>query len=396
MKNCILILISSCAAWAQASRPVASEDFEIYARKVHENALILDAHIDTPYWLTRHYADISQRQNRGHFDFVRAREGGLDASAFVVYVASRYNDNGAFAQAQRILAMIANILTRNNGAAELARSPEEVRRFVRSGKHAMLLGLENGSAIENDLANVRKFAEQGICYVTLTHSKDNHISDSSYDRAHTHKGLSVFGKQVVREMNRLGVMVDVSHISDEAFWQVLAITQAPVIASHSSVRALRRISRNLSDSMLVALQKNGGVVFINFGSFFLSQAYQNSVSAQERKLAEAQQAFKHDETRLQRELAEIRRAYPIVNAALTDLIKHIDYAVKLIGIDHVGFGSDYDGIDVVPLGLEDVSMYPKITRELLRMGYSEDDICKLAGENFLRVWAENLRRRAQD
>lgn len=396
MKNWIFIFLWPCTTWAQISSAPASQDFETYARHAHENALVFDAHLDTPYWLTRHYADISQRQSRGHFDFVRAREGGLDAFVFVVYVASRYNANGAFAEAQRIFKMVENILAKSGGVAELARSPEEVRRIVQSGKHAMLLGLENGSAIENDLANVRKLAERGICYVTLTHAKDNHLSDSSSDRARTHKGLSAFGKQVVREMNRRGVMVDVSHISDEAFWQVLTITQAPVIASHSSVRALRRVSRNLSDAMLVALQKNGGVVFINFGSFFLSQSYQNSVSVQERKIAEVRQAFAHDAPRLEREIAKIRDTYPVVNATLIDAIKHIDYAVKLIGINHVGFGSDYDGIDVVPLGLEDVSSYPKITRELLWLGYSEDDIRKLAGENFLRVWGENLRRRAQD
>jgi len=398
MKAFCTILLLATTLPAQTASHAA---LEARAKAIHANALVLDAHIDTPYRLTREGGDISQRLSKGHFDFVRAREGGLDASVFAIYVASRFDYTGsikagAFAEAQRLLKMIDNILAQSADLAAQAFTPEEVRRVVQSGKHAVILGLENGSAIENDLANLRALAQRGICYVTLTHSKDNQIADSSYDPRRTHKGLSAFGKQTIAEMNRLGVMVDVSHISDEAFWQVLALTKSPVIASHSSLRKFRRMQRNMSDSMLVAVQKNGGVVCTNFGSFFLSESFQSSVVRKDRKIAEARKLFKAEPARLEVELKKIRAESPIINATFNDLIKHLDYAIKLIGIEHVGLGSDFDGIDVVPLGLEDVTSFPKITKELLRLGYSEADIRKVLGENFLRVWQANLDNRARE
>ncbi len=401
MKTLGLILALGAGVFAQApqsNNPTAPAEFATRARQIHERALVLDAHLDVPYRLTREGGDISQRSARGHFDFVRSREGGLDASVFAVYVASRFSYDGstkagAFAEAQRLLKMIDNILAQNASVAGQAFTPAEVRRVVHAGKHAVIFGLENGSAIANDLANLCALAQRGLCYITLTHSKDNQIADSAYDPRRTHRGLSEFGKQAVREMNRLGVMIDVSHISDEAFWQVLGLTKSPVIASHSSVRKFRLMQRNLSDSMLVALKRNGGVVHLNFGSFFLSEAFQSSVVKQDRKLAEARRAFKGEPARLENALKKIRAEFPLVNATLADLIKHLDYAVKLIGVDHVGLGSDFDGIDVVPAGLEDVTCYPKITAELLKLGYSESDLRKIMGENFLRVWQENLNRR---
>jgi membrane dipeptidase len=398
MKAVQLLLVLAASLCAQDSRVAEETALATRARQIHANALVLDAHIDTPYRLTREPADISQRLANGHFDFVRAREGGLDASVFAIYVASRFDYSGnakagAFAEARRILRLIDNILAQNASTAAQASTPREVQRLAQSGKHAIILSLENGSAIENDLANLRPLAQRGLCYVTLTHSKDNQISDSSYDRRRTHRGLSAFGKEVVRELNRLGVMIDVAHVSDEAFWQVLALTQAPVIASHSSVRKLRRVQRNLSDSMLVALKQNRGVVCINFGSFFLSEAFQASVVKRDRQLEAARKTLKSDPAQLQKELDRIRAASPIINATLADLIEHIDYAVKLIGVEHVGLGSDFDGVDVAPLGLEDTRCYPKITAELLKRGYAEGEVRKILGENFLRVWQENLDRR---
>ncbi len=392
------IMLAALALFGHAYAQTSSFDASQRAQQVHVNALVLDAHIDTPYRLTRSPAEVSQRLATGHFDFVRAREGGLDASVFAIYVASRFDYSGkvqagAFAEAQRILQLIDKTLAQNANTAALARTPGEVRRVVESGKHAIILSLENGSAIENDLANLRTLAERGLSYVTLTHSKDNQICDASYDRRRTYRGLSAFGQEVVRELNRLGVMIDVSHISDEAFWQVLARTQSPVIASHSGLRKFRRMQRNLSDSMLVAIKKNGGVVCLNFGSFFLSESFQSSVVARDRQLEAARATFKSDPVQLEKELKKIRATATISNATLAELIKHIDYAVKLIGSDHVGLGSDYDGIDVVPLGLEDVASYPKITAALLQLGYAESDVHKIMGENFLRVWAENLKRK---
>ncbi|MDZ7268924.1 MAG: dipeptidase [candidate division KSB1 bacterium] len=331
------------------------------AARLHAQALVIDAHLDVLYHLSRtgSRADLSQRRASGHFDFVRAREGGLDASFFAIFVSNRFNatPDGAFREAQRLLEMLQRLLAANACSAGLAGTPEEVRRLVQAGKHAVILSLENGTPIGRDLSRLQHFYQQGIRYLTLCHNQDNQICDSSYDNRRTHRGLSAFGKQVVAEMNRLGMMIDVSHVSDEAFWQVLQLSQSPVIASHSGLRKFRSFQRNLSDEMLLALKKNGGVVCLNFGAMFLSEDYRR------------------------------RRQ------TLQDVVKHIDHAVRLIGADHVGLGSDFDGVDEMPAGLEDVSCYPRLTAALLQHGYTAEEIEKITGGNLLRVWQANLDRR---
>lgn len=356
IRAALLILLIASIVAAQQTRPSAGNTTE-RASIIHAKSLVIDAHIDVLYHLTRtgSTSDLSQRRSSGHFDFIRAQEGGLDASFFAIFVSNRFNTqpHGPFNEAQRLIKMLNRIVTANPKLAEFAYSPEDVLRLSNAGKHAVIMSLENGTPIGNDLTRLRQFYQQGIRYITLCHNQDNQICDSSYDRRHTHRGLSAFGKQVVAEMNRLGMIIDVSHVSDQAFWQVLQLSQSPVIASHSSLRKFRSFGRNLSDEMLLALKQNGGVVCINFGSMFLSDDYR-------------------------------RR-----KQTLQDMIKHIDYAVKLIGVDHVGLGSDFDGVDEVPRGLEDVSDYPKITEALLQLGYSEEDIIKINGGNLLRVWREN-------
>lgn len=344
---------------AQQTRSVADNAAD-HASIIHAKSLVIDAHIDLLYHLTRtkSNANLSQRLSSGHFDFIRAQEGGLDASFFAIFVSNRFSTqpDGAFNEAQRLIKMLNRIVAANPAGAEFAFSPEDVVRISKAGKHAVIMSLENGTPIGNDLIRLRQFYQQGIRYITLCHNQDNQICDSSYDKRRTHRGLSAFGKQVVAEMNRLGMMIDISHVSDQAFWQVLQLSQSPVIASHSSLRKFRSFGRNLSDDMLLGLKKNGGVVCINFGSMFLSDDYR-------------------------------RR-----KQTLQDVIKQIDYAVKLIGVEHVGLGSDFDGVDEVPRGLEDVSDYPKITEALLQLGYSEEDIIKINGGNLLRVWRENNSR----
>ncbi len=376
----------------------AAADFTEKARAIHERSLVIDTHIDIPLRILRRGVDVGTRLPDGHFDLVRAKEGGLDAAFWAVYVASDYNKpgtwegakGGAYERANLIISTIDSVVQANSDRAALARTPEEVRRIVAEGKHAVCMGMENGAPVEGDLDKLRHFFDRGIRYITLTHAKDNHISDSSYDTRHTHKGLTEFGRELVREMNRLGMMVDISHVSDDAFWQVLEISRAPVIASHSSLRRFHDMERNMSDSMMVALAKHGGVMQYNFGSFFVSGEWAKEMDAWREKYGKEFSALKkkyeHDPVARKQAEEKFLAEHPAPTVSIDDVVEQIDYAVKLMGIDHVGLGSDYDGVGAVPVGLDDVSTYPALTEKLLARGYTEADIRKLNGENLLRVW----------
>ena len=279
----------------------------------------------------------------------------------------------------------------SGGKFAIATSPAEVRDHFGKGVLSLPMGMENGSPIDGDLANLAHFYERGIRYVTLAHSLSNHISDSSYDDNRQWNGLSEFGVEAVREMNRLGIMVDVSHVSDEAFRQVLDVSAVPVIASHSSARHFTPgWERNMSDDMIKALAENGGVIMINFGSAFINE----EARLYSLKRWPASRAFVAEHTELSREeaLQQFNAAWeaehgPMPYASLNDVLDHFDHVVALVGIDHVGVGSDYDGVgDSLPTGLKDVSSYPNLVEGLLRRGYSEADIRKILGENLLRVW----------
>jgi len=376
---------------------LGQQDDELRARanKLAHNFIVVDTHIDVPYRLTHHWEDVSQRTEQGEFDYIRAKQGGLDAPFMSVYVPSERENNGAKSLADSLIDMVENIAKSWPDKFAVAKSTSDVLSQFKQHKMSLCMGMENGSPIEGKLENVAYFYTRGIRYITLTHGKDNHICDSSYDTTHTWKGLSPFGKKVVAEMNRAGIMVDVSHISDDSFYQVMQISQAPVIASHSACRAFTPgFERNMSDDMIKLLAKNGGVIMVNFGRSFLNGEFQQK----ENKVWEylAANKLQGDEPAA----LEFKKKYwqenPAPQITVVDVVNHIDHIVKLVGADYVGFGSDFDGVGgSLPSDLKDVSQYPNIIAELLKRGYSEADIEKICGGNLLRVWKE-VEKKAQE
>jgi membrane dipeptidase len=337
--------------------------------------------------------DISVRTESGDFDYPRAREGGLNAPFMSIYVPAELQDTGgARAYADRLIDLVEKFASDWPDKFAIARSPADVRRLFAAGIMALPMGMENGAPIEDDLANVAHFHRRGIRYITLTHSKNNQICDSSYEKERKWEGLSPFGREVVREMNRVGIMIDVSHLTDATVWQVIELSTAPVIASHSSCRKFTPgWERNMDDESIRLLAGKGGVIQINFGSAFLDEA----ANKQSVKLWDDLSRFREenglssDDPRVE----EFRDAYfrdnPKIYAELSDVVDHIDHVVRLVGVEHVGLGSDFDGVgDSLPAGLKDVSGYPNLIRALLERGYDEQDIRKICGENLLRVWAE--------
>ena len=382
-----LALLTACGG--DAPQPV---DLAAEAKRIANESIIVDTHIDVPYRLIESSEDVSQATESGDFDYPRARKGGLNAAFMSIYTpAGLEAEGGSRAKAEELIDLVENIVATADGKFAIATSPAEVRKHFEAGIISLPMGMENGSPIDGDLANLAHFYERGIRYITLAHSLSNHISDSSYDENRQWNGLSEFGTNVVREMNRLGIMVDVSHLSDKAFWQVLEISAAPAIASHSSARHFTPgWERNMSDEMIGALADKGGLIMINFGSAFITEeAYQYSS-----KRWPASTAFLREHSGLSREEARARFAAewesehgPMPYASLDDVLDHFDHVVALVGVDHVGIGSDYDGVgDTLPTGLKDVSAYPNLVEGLLRRGYSEADIRKILGENLLRVW----------
>jgi len=392
-----LLLCLSLLGACRSSTPSASTRTE-EARRLAQRFLITDGHVDLPYRLHeeqqagRPLDDVGGRTG-GDFDLVRAREGGLDAPFLSIFTpASLEAEGGSRRTADELIDLVEAIVSAHPDLCTLATTADQVRAAFAARKTAFLLGMENGSPLEGRLANLEHFARRGVRYITLCHGEDNHLCDSSYDTRHTHSGLTDFGRQVVRRMNELGVLVDVSHISDDSFWQVLQLTRAPVIASHSSLRwFVPGFERNMSDEMVRAMKANGGVIQINFGSTFLTAAANRHGS--QRRAALAAHAAENElepDSAEQREFAERWDAgHPFPYATVRDVADHIDRVRRLAGIDHVGFGSDFDGVgDTLPIGLKDVSTYPNLIAELLRRGYSESDIEKVCGGNVLRVLAE--------
>jgi membrane dipeptidase len=388
---------ASPASSTGAIRPEPSAVLLAKARQLTHKFIVLDGHVDLPWRLDESRdpdgnvsEDVSHRTPKGDFDWERAREGGLSAPFMSIYVPSKYEDAGAKKIADRLIDMVTGFAQKWPDKFALARSPTEVRANFAAGKVSLAMGMENGSPIEHDLANVRHFHDRGIRYITLTHSKDNHISDSSYDQKHTHKGLSDFGKQVVAEMNRLGIMVDVAHVSDDTFWQVMDLSKVPVIASHSSCRHFTPgFQRNVSDEMLQSLAKHKGVIQINFGSGFIDGQAQKQQDEMRKEVETILKSKGLDfaDPKAKPIVAEFRAAHPRKFATVEQVADHIDHVKKLVGIDHVGLGSDFDGVgDSLPSGLKDVSQYPNLIRVLLERGYSEQDIEKVCSGNVLRVW----------
>lgn len=366
------------------------------ARELASRLIIVDTHIDVPYRLREKQdldIDISRATLEGDFDHPRALAGGLDGCFMSIYTPAEMEKEGrSKALADSLIDMVEGFAVRWPNKFVLATSPAEVMAAAKHGKFAMMLGMENGSPIEGDLRNVRYFYGRGVRYITLTHAKDNHICDSSYDDAHTWRGLSSFGRTVVREMNRVGIMIDVSHVSDDTFHQVMSLSRAPVIASHSSCRHFTPgWERNMSDDMIRELAEHGGVIQINFGSTFLRDDMRRRYDAGKEKAKQwARDNGVDPEGKAARKWQEhYYEDHPIGFADVEDAADHIDHVVALVGVDHVGFGSDFDGLgDTLPTGLKDVSQYPNLIEELLARGYDEAAIEKICSGNLLRVWRE--------
>ncbi len=364
------------------------------AMKLHREAIVIDTHNDITSPMTDQGYDLGARDTSGRTqtDIPRMKEGGLDAEFFAIYVSASYARNGG--SARRALEMIDGVYEqarRHPESLEMAFTADDIRRIHKTGKIAALMGIEGGHAIEDSLSALRQFYRLGVRYMTLTHSNTNNWADSSGDSNNQnvkhHNGLTEFGREVVREMNRLGMMVDISHVADKTFWDAVEVSQAPVIASHSSARALTDIPRNMTDDMLKAVAQKGGVVMVNFGRSFVNTKYVKPNAGTQAKMDEIRNQYSGDPATMRAKLRELQGPPPRVT--LDMLIEHFVHIAKVAGVDHVGIGSDFDGVGgQLPEGMEDISKLPAITYELLKRGWSDADVKKVLGENFLRTMAE--------
>lgn len=376
-------------------------DDPLYSKAVAlaQKYIITDGHVDLPYRLQaknfrleREFLGIPIETDQGDFDYKRAKEGGLDAPFMSVFIPSSYQEEengGAKKLADELIDMINGIIAAHPDKFATALSPDDVEKNTAKGLLSLPMGMENGAPLHT-LEDINYYYDRGIRYVTLTHGKNNHICDSSYDTLRRWNGLSPYGKEVVAEMNRIGMMIDISHVSDETFYQVMELSKAPAIASHSSCRKFTPgWERNMDDDMIKKLAQKGGVIQINFGSSFLddnyrraSEIHRNAINAllKEKNLTE-------ESTEGKVVIEEYRKANPTLFADVETVADHIDHVVAIAGIDHVGLGSDYDGVgDSLPTGLKDVSDYPNLIYVLLKRGYSEEDIAKVCYQNVFRVW----------
>lgn len=381
-----LLLTGSYAAQAETIPPVSAE-----AEAIAQETIIVDGHIDVPYRVHAKWEDVSVATEGGDFDYPRAKKGGLTAPFMSVYVpASLDNSDESTAVAHQLIDLVEAMVYRSPEKFAIAKSVADVKAQFKKGLISLPMGMENGSPVQGSLENLKTFYERGIRYITLAHSLSNHISDSSYDLRRQWHGLSPFGKELVAEMNNLGIMVDISHVSDDAFYQAIEISKVPVIASHSSLRKYTPgFERNMNDDMVKKLGENGGVIMINFGSSFVSketQDWRNNLTKQKNKLIKE---MGEDSAEVAAFDEKYRKENPYPYSTLSQVLDHIDHVVELIGIDHVGIGSDFDGVgDSLPTGLKDVSTYPNLVQGMLDRGYSRKDIEKVLSGNLLRVWSE--------
>ncbi len=388
-----ILLLAACGGEKTESAAVGAEDpLMAKAQELAQSYLIIDTHVDLPYRLQEKMEDISQRTESGDFDYARAKAGGLNAPFMSIYIPADYQETGGAKDfADSLIDMVEGFQQKWPDKFAIASSVDQVKEQFGKGLVSLPLGIENGAPIEGDLANLKHFYDRGVRYITLTHSRNNHICDSSYDEERKWQGLSPFGRELVGEMNRLGVMVDISHVSDKAFYQVMEIAKAPAIASHSSCRKFTPgFERNMDDDMIKRLAENGGVVMINFGSTFIKEAVRQNSSAVRGHIRKylADNNLKRDDEHARTYIADYLKKNRMF-ADVTDVADHIDHVVKLAGIESVGFGSDFDGVgDSLPTGLKDASMFPNLIYELLKRGYSEEDIEKICSGNIIRVWSE--------
>ena len=386
------ILLISCSNNSSDESDQLDYQLKIKSEQLASDFLIIDTHIDLPHRLEKEWEDISERTEKGHFDYPRSKAGGLDAAFLSIYVPAAYegtDDGKDFAD--RLINIVENITAKDPDKFKIALSTQEVRNYFNDGIISFPLGMENGSAINGQLKNVKYFYDRGIRYIGLAHSKSNHLGDSSYDENIQWNGLSNFGEMVVREMNRLGIIVDVSHLSDSAFYDVIKVSSAPVIASHSSCRYFTEgWERNMNDEMILKLAEYGGLIMINFGSSFLDNDFRTGREEWKKQLKEWKEANQLDDhdPRVKEFIKQSANEYKQKEVFVSQVVDHIDHVVNLVGIDYVGFGSDFDGVSDLPIGLEDVSKYPNIIFELLKRNYSDEEIERICSGNLLRVWSE--------
>lgn len=391
----LLIVIVGCQSKTkEETSKITDAELQIRANELAHEFIITDGHIDLPYRLKESNFNIETdkeillKTEKGDFDYERAKKGGLDAPFMSIYIPASYQETGGAKElADSLISMVEDIAKAYPEKFAIATSPEQVKDNFESGKISLPLGMENGAPIDSTLSNVAYFHGRGIRYITLTHAKDNLICDSSYDTTRTWNGLSPFGREVVKEMNKVGIMIDVSHISDSTFYQVMELSKAPVIASHSSCRHFTPgFERNMSDDMIKLLGEKGGVIQINFGSTFIDQRSRDVREHITEYLQSNNLNF--EDSAAQAYIASYSKENPIYSN-VQKVADHIDQVVKIAGIDHVGLGSDFDGVgDTLPEGLKDVSHYPNLIYELLKRGYSEEDIEKICYKNVFRVWNE--------
>ena len=383
----VLFLVGMQVALAQPSASI-----EARADRLARASLLVDGHIDLPYRLRAFYENPADSTVGGDFDYPRARAGGLDAPFMSIYIPTHLQSTPAAAtnRADALIDLVETIATDHPTEFALATSPDEVRQIAETEALALPLGMENGAGLGGELDNVQHFYERGIRYITLTHGTHNRLGDSSYDDAEPRwGGLSPFGQDVVAEMNRLGIMVDLSHVTDATALDAMEQSAAPVIASHSSCRHFTPgWERNVSDEIIEGIADTGGVVMITFGSSFLRTEYRD----QDDPVREAMNAhidsmgWAEDSREAVVYEQQTRREHPI--GTVQDVADHIDHAVDLVGTEHVGLGSDFDGVFALPEGLQDASGYPALVTELLRRGYSDSEVEQILGANLLRVWTE--------
>ena len=401
--RCILaIAVFALATSGAAPQPNPDDGFLARARSLHKEVPLIDGHNDYPWALRENAAsdleklDSAKPQPSIMTDIPRLRAGGIGGQFWSVYVPAELAGQSAVTATLEQIDIVHRMMRKYPDVFELALTADDVERIFERGKIASLIGMEGGHSIDSSLGALRMFHRLGARYMTLTHSRNVPWADSATDRPQA-GGLSAFGEEVVREMNRLGMLVDLSHVSPETMEDAIRVSQAPVIFSHSSARAVTNVPRNVPDNVLTLLPANGGVVMVTFVPGFLSSKVAMWTSAQTAEQERLKQQFPNDDNAMTTALAAWRQAHPPPRATLADAADHIDHIRKVAGIDHIGLGGDFDGISSVPEGLEDVSTYPALTAELLRRGYKAQDVKKVLGLNVLRVMrhAEKVSRGLQ-
>jgi len=380
-----LFAVAAC----NSTTATVTESYTEAAHRITQQTIIVDGHIDVPYRINKHWEDVTKATASGDFDYPRAIKGGLNAPFMSIYVpASLDNSDQSTRLADQLIDSVEAIVGRAPNKFALAHTVNDVERNFAEGKISLPMGMENGSPVQGSLDTLNRFYERGIRYITLAHSQSNHISDSSYDLRRKWKGLSPFGKEMVKEMNNLGIIVDISHVSDDAFYQTLEISSAPVFASHSSLRKFTPgFERNMDDEMIKKLAEHDGVIMINFGSGFVSGLARTWRDERTQQAEDLANTFGDDSQEVADFITQYNANNPYPFATLETVLQHIDHVVQLVGIDYVGIGSDYDGVgDSLPIGLKDVASFPTLVEGLLGRGYSETDIKKILSGNALRVW----------